>query len=207
MRTSAFQKEDEATYLWFLQQRPAGVPLTGPLIRAQAVKLNGLLDGPEKFMASNGGFGRWKKRHSIRMLAVTGEKLSADTAAAEDFVKQFVELVADYSPQQIYSADESGLNITLLPNKSFVAKDEKCAPGFKMSKERVTILACANAAGTHKLPLMLIGKSKKPRALKDENMNCLPVFYRHQKKAWMNSELSREWVKKEVLWTKKFCSS
>lgn len=45
-----------------------------------------------------------------------------------------------------------------------------------MSKERVTVLACSNANRTHKLPLMVTAKSKKPRSFKNYNMNPLLIF-------------------------------
>lgn len=68
----------------------------------------------------------------------------------------------NYSPQQIYNADETSLNFRALPTKSLASEQETRALGFKMSKERVTLMACSNAAGNHRLPLMLIGKSAKP---------------------------------------------
>ena len=74
----------------------------------------------------------------------------------------------------------------MLPRKTLASKKEAAAPGYKKSKERVTILACSNATGNHKLKLWLtlIVKSKKPRALKKmENQESLPLYYTHQKKA------------------------
>jgi len=63
------------------------------------------------------------------------------------------------------------------------AKDEKCIGG-KLSKERLTILACANADGSEKLPLLVIGKSKKPRCFK--HVKTLPAAckYDAQRKAY-----------------------
>ena len=42
---------------------------------------------------------------------------------------------------------------------------------------------CSNAAGTHTLPLMVIGKSVKPRAFKSVDVKSLPVHYRSVKTA------------------------
>ncbi|XP_039761883.1 jerky protein homolog-like [Pararge aegeria] len=63
--------------------------------------------------------------------------------------------------------------------------------GHKVSKERVTVLNCANSTGNHKLPLLLIGKSRNPRAFK--NVKKLPLFYKSQSKAWMTAALFTEW--------------
>ena len=52
---------------------------------------------------------------------------------------------------------------------------------------------CANASGTHRLPLMLINKSQKPRCFKHMDMNNLPVHYYAQNKSWMDSRLFTEW--------------
>lgn len=57
----------------------------------------------------------------------------------------------------------------MLSAKSFVSRAEASAPGHQNSKERPTIMAYTNAAGNHKLTLMLIGKSAKPTVLKNEN--------------------------------------
>lgn len=198
---SIYEKLDEATFLWFTQERQKGVPISGPLIQEKALQLNKMLNGDSTFTASNGWLDRWKKRHGVRQLSITGEKLSADFAAANDYLDEFSDLIGseNLSPQQVYNADETGLNFKSLPTKSLASKLESSAPGFKMNKERLTVLACSNAAATNKIPLLVIGKAAKPRALKNINMNSLPVFYRNQKKAWMNGDLFKEWFEKQFV--------
>ncbi|CAB5203898.1 unnamed protein product [Rhizophagus irregularis] len=49
-----------------------------------------------------------------------------------------------------------------------------------------------NATGTDKLNLWLIGNSKRPRPLSKVNLNRLPVHYRGNPKAWMNSSVFEE---------------
>jgi hypothetical protein len=77
-----------------------------------------------------------------------------------------------YSQDSVHNADESGLLWKALPKKSLASCQEHAARDLKVSKERVTIMTCANTTGTHKLPLLLIGKSKKPRCFK--NFKSLP---------------------------------
>ncbi|XP_065073054.1 jerky protein homolog-like [Ochlerotatus camptorhynchus] len=74
--------------------------------------------------------------------------------------------------------------------------DESSAPGRKGNKERVTFMPCANADGSFKLPLMMIGKSKRPRALK--NVHELPVYYASSKNAWMTRQLFKDWFLKDA---------
>lgn len=148
----------------------------------------------DDFQASDGWLDRFKKRYGIRLLSMTGEKLSSDTAAVVPFVDQFKEKVISLGlvPDQIYNADESGLNWRLLPNKTFVHRGEKSAPGRKVAKERITFMPCSNATGMHKLDLLVIGKSRKPRAFKNVT---LPVKYMNQGRAWMTCEVFKEWYR------------
>ena len=46
-----------------------------------------------------------------------------------------------------------------------------------------------------KLPPLVIGKSAKPRCFGKIKTEKLPVMYRNNKKAWMNTELMKEWLK------------
>lgn len=194
-KTTPLEKLDNALFVWFSQEREKGIPISGPLIKEKALQLNELMNGEKSFSASTGWLDRFKKRHGIRQLAVTGERLSSNEAAATEYLNKFSNLIAagNYSPQQIYNADETGLNFKALPKKSLAAKQEANAPGFKISKERLTVLACNNAAGNHKLPLMVIGKAAKPRAFKNLNVTALPVTYKNSKNAWMTSKLFKEW--------------
>jgi hypothetical protein len=60
-----------------------------------------------------------------------------------------------------------------------------------MSKERLTVLACTNAAGTHKLKLTVTGKSARPHALK--GVYNFPAYYHANKCAWITSQLMLDW--------------
>ena len=68
---------------------------------------------------------------------------------------------------------------------------KKIALVVNTAKLRLTGLVAANAV-EEKLPLFVIGKSKKPRCFK--HIKHLPCRYRSQKKSWMDSILFEEWV-------------
>ena len=104
-------------------------------------------------------------------------------------------ILATYAPEDIFNADETGLFYKMEPSSSYVLKGETCTGG-KRSKERVTVLPCANMSGTEKLPLLVIGKFAKPRCFTGMNMSRLPTQYKDQKRAWMDGELFTAWLKK-----------
>lgn len=196
MRTSDYEKTSKALFLWFTQQRSKGTPISGPILQEKAVFFrNQFKEGEEDFSASVGWLDRWKKRYGVRQLNICGEILSADTSAVQAFQKRIEDIILTekLTPDQLYNCDETGLNFKMLPSKSLASKDENSAPGHKKRKERLTILACANASGNHKMKLTVIGKSAKPRSLKNITKEALPVHYTNQKSAWMNREIFKQW--------------
>ena len=81
----------------------------------------------------------------------------------------------------------------MLPNKTLTARSEKEAAGMKKQKELVTLMACSNATGSHKLPLMFVGKAANPCCFKNVNKSALPVVYYSQKNAWVNCDIFSSW--------------
>lgn len=67
-----------------------------------------------------------------------------------------------------------------MPSKNFSSKEEVNAPGYKKSNDWVSLFICASASasGTDKISVIFLGKSKKPRALKNISVNSFSVKYR-----------------------------
>ncbi|GFW41995.1 tigger transposable element-derived protein 1 [Trichonephila clavipes] len=92
-----------------------------------------------------------------------GERVCATTD--EGAVKVFPEELAktiedgDYSADQVFNADETGLYWKKLPNHTYIAKHEKTVIRHKASKDGVTLLLCSNASGDRMLKPRLINKS------------------------------------------------
>lgn len=195
MKKAKDEQHENAVFTWFLQQRSIGQPISGPILCEKARMFSEKMG--VGFKASTGWIRNFKNRHGIRELDIAGEKLSADSEAANKFVDTFKKETENYDPDLVYNADETGLNWKALPRKTLASKREQSAPGHKVSKDRVTIMVCANSTGTHRLPLLLIGKAKKPRAFK--NVAKLPVTYTNQKSAWMDSSIFLEWYDKTFI--------
>ncbi len=170
-------------YLWFTKERLKGTPLSGPLVMEKAkILYTQLYPGKteDDFKASTGWLQRFKQRHGIRQLRLQGETLSADSASAEEFIKLFQKYIEEHhlSMSQVFNCDETGLYWRLLPNKTLADGTEKLAKNCKTSKDRITLMATANATGDFRLPLVFIHKSAKPRCFDGVNMSALPVHYR-----------------------------
>lgn len=199
-RNVVIQTTETMMYTWIIDQRRKGVPLDTSTITCKArslfddVKSRQGADESLGHGFSAGWFARFKKRYNLRNIRLHGEARRADNEAASNFKEYLMELVGDgeYSSKQIYNADESSLFWKKLPSRSFVPEEENQRTGFKMHKDRVTLLFAGNAYGA-KLKPLLIHRSKKPRALKGSNTETLPVIWRHNKKAWMTRVEFVEW--------------
>ena len=95
----------------------------------------------------------------------------------------------------------------MTPSSSLNSGRVTRASGFKKAKDRVTVLACSNAkTGLHRLPLVFINKSAKPRCFKHMIMSILPVHYYSQKKSWMDCKIFKDWFHERfVPSVRKFC--
>jgi len=96
-RMAQDQDLDTVVFKWFVkQQATAGVPMSGPIIVAQAEIFDRQLNGENStFKASKGWLWRFCKRHGIGQIAVSGEIRSADDDAATSFPAKLKELIEE----------------------------------------------------------------------------------------------------------------
>ncbi|UYV78810.1 hypothetical protein LAZ67_16002856 [Cordylochernes scorpioides] len=151
-----------------------------------------------QFSASTGWLTGFIKRHSFHNLKIKGEVASADEEAARKYPEKLAKIIKDggYCAHQIFNVDETGLFWKKMPTRTYIAKSEKNASGFKAAKDRVTLLLCSNASGDRMLKPLLVNRSLKPRALKGKDLNTLPVHWMANKKAWVTTAIFTEWFNK-----------
>lgn len=192
LRTSAHPDVENAVISWIKHVRSRNLPLSGPIIAAKARDFASQM-GIEDFTASEGWLTRFKARHGLTFKSVCGERADVDEATCEQWLSgKLRELLAPYSLNDVFNADETALYYKLLPDKTITYKDDSCAGG-KRSKERITVMACANASGTERCRLLVISKASKPRCFK--GIRTFPVDYRANRKAWMTAEIFSDWVR------------
>ncbi|OWR52859.1 putative Tigger transposable element-derived protein 2 [Danaus plexippus plexippus] len=148
-----------------------------------------------KFVSSNGCFERFRKRFSLHSIQIQGERASADYESARNFKEELPKIIdeGEYTADQVYNADETGLYWKRMPKRTYLSENERSAGGLKASKERITLLVCSNASGDHITKPMLINRFLSPRAMKGIDKTTLPVHWRANENAWVTADIFHDW--------------
>lgn len=105
-----------------------------------------------EFSASDGWFRNWRKRNDIgRSVRLWGEAGDHTEAEFRESMTEMRESLEDFSRDNTFNMDETGLFYKTMPAKTYLGVDEsrKTVRGTKAlkAKDRVTLLFCVNATG------------------------------------------------------------
>jgi hypothetical protein len=85
-----------------------------------------------------------------------------------------------------------------MPSRTFISVQEKTAPGFKVSKDHLTLLLGGNASGDYKTKPLMVYHSENPRALKGYSKEHLPVVWWSNRKAWITAAVFKSYFSNEL---------
>ncbi|XP_015435795.1 PREDICTED: jerky protein homolog-like [Dufourea novaeangliae] len=153
---------DDAVFQWFLENREKGVPITGPILCEKALEFNEKLKGNPNFKASSGWLEKFKSRHGIRELNVSGEKLPTDNVSEQNFAVDLHKFLIEkgYALQNMVNEDKRDFTCKTSPQKSLPSQQEELDSN-KISRDCVNTLSCVNSNALRQLPLLIIGKRER----------------------------------------------
>ena len=193
VKVGKYEDVSAALLKWFTNKMDQGAAISGPLMIEKAQKFAEDM-GYEDFKCSQGWLTSFKERYNIKLRSIQGEERAVNSSDVDAWHQTiWTEILQEYEAKNIYNCDESGLFYRVLPNRTLAFKGQKCSGG-KMSKERISVLFCANMDGTDRVPLLCIGKSHNPRSFRGHL--TLPTEYRANSKAWMTGDIFTEWIRK-----------
>ncbi|XP_057569614.1 tigger transposable element-derived protein 1-like [Hippopotamus amphibius kiboko] len=197
-RSAVMETMERLLRVWLEDQSQRNVPLSVTIIQEKAKSLfddlqreRGESSQTEKFSASKGWFVRFKERHCLPHF-----KMNSTAPGKEDVYPEILKSIiqeGEYTPQQVFNVDETGLYWKRMPERTFISVEEKAEPGFKSSEDRLMLLLGGNAAGDFKLKPLLVYHSENPKALKGYSKPNLPVIWRSNRKAWATRSIFHEW--------------
>lgn len=193
LRKTVHKDLEDKLFEWYNKLRSQGTYVSGPMIAMKAQDLYKELGYVGSFTASNGWLDRFKLRNGIKLCGLREVKHATDSSAVEPF-RDAVELLIQskkLSYQQIYNADEFDLFWKMTPNPESDTNEVKSS--VRAYRERITVLACTNASGNHKLPLVCVGRGKVSRSFTANEQKNLPALYFSQETAWMDRDIFRDW--------------
>ena len=190
---------DKVLAAWVVECEELNICISYDIIKQKALALVDRLKVEDPLKFSNGWLQKFIKRHGFYKYKLHGESGSVKMVILNSAITVLQVKIAKFDPSDVYNMDENGLFYTQAPS-STVSK--RPTEGVKLDKKRITLALAANAEGSHKLPLLFIGKAKSPRCFKKKLGEALGFCYGYNKKSWMTLQLFTEWLtefKKEMV--------
>ncbi|CAB1106348.1 unnamed protein product [Ectocarpus sp. CCAP 1310/34] len=175
------------------------IGVSGSMIQAQALKIVAQM-GKNNFKATNGWLHRFLKRYSFTHVQLHGEAGDVDKQKVAEEIERIRKHLQEFDVEFIFDMDETGLFFRCFPRGTYVTKGEAAAGvnsetvrGSKAmkAKDRCTVVACCNTAGSLMVPLAVISTSKKRVVFRLVRKPPCPYFA--QDSAWLDAAIYQRW--------------
>ncbi|GFX42931.1 tigger transposable element-derived protein 1 [Trichonephila clavipes] len=122
------ERTERAIAIWIEEQVQRRIPVSGYLIQEKALQFYKSMKKSEPststsqagkyFSASEGWLTGFLKRNALHNIKITGESATADEGAAKIFAEELAKIIedGDYSADQVFNTDQTGLYWKKLPN-------------------------------------------------------------------------------------------
>lgn len=117
-------KLNELVHKWLTQVRSKNIPVTGPMMKAAALKIAAELS-IDSFSASNGWLECFRKRHNIKWSQINGEASDVNPVLVNNWPAKLASLISRYELCDIANADETALFFRAIPNKTLAFKGDR----------------------------------------------------------------------------------
>ncbi|XP_057651162.1 tigger transposable element-derived protein 1-like [Diorhabda carinulata] len=146
-RNNIIEEMEKRLSIWIDDEIDRNMQLSQSIIMEKARRIFNYIqaetiDKSETFVASRGWFNRFKHRNNLHNIKITGEAASGDTKAADEFLAILKKIIEEgnYPPELVFNVDKTGLFWKRMPKLTFLSREEKRPPGFKASKDHLTLL-------------------------------------------------------------------
>jgi hypothetical protein len=121
MKLGEYSDIESCLLKWFQQCLDKKIPINGPILREKAEEFGYKL-GHVNFKASSGWLTNWKNRNNVVFKQVCGESGAVDVQKCSVWINNLPKLIENYSPDDIFNVDETGLFFKYLPEKLLCLK-------------------------------------------------------------------------------------
>ena len=192
---------ERIVYQLYLRCRQNRIQMTGVEVRRKALEINEKLKGDPDFKASDQWFKNFRSRHRITgndvekdLPIINVDTLNTFKAHFNTFLKN-----GEFTLENVYNVVYTVMMWKGVPEKTSIFRRAKQAGNQQMLEDHVTVLFCANATGSHKLPVLIIGNIGETQGLYNLNTDAFSTIYRANANAWMSSNIFNEWFRKYFL--------
>ena len=135
-----------------------------------------------------GGIQNFKKRYCLTSYKCQRKEQLINEEDYKDELIFLKNKLIEYLKENIFNADETGLFLRCLPDKTIFKKPKK---NSLKQMQRISVLLYTNVTRSIKLKPLIIHSCSKPRCFKKWDPNLLVSYY-HNKNAWVIGSIFKE---------------